>query len=42
MDVRNICLGIITRGDTTGYKIKELFGHRRDQCNTEATVVATA
>ena len=25
MDVRNICLGILTRGDATGYEIKKLF-----------------
>lgn len=25
MDVRTICLGILTRGDTTGYEIKKLF-----------------
>lgn len=25
MDVRTICLGILTRGDATGYEIKKLF-----------------
>src|SRR5215470_10258827 len=25
MDVRTICLGILTRGDATGYEIKNLF-----------------
>lgn len=25
MDVRTICLGILTRGDATGYQIKKLF-----------------
>jgi len=25
MDVRTICLGILTRGETTGYEIKKLF-----------------
>src|SRR5256885_16602755 len=25
MDVRTICLGILTRGDATGYEIKKIF-----------------
>lgn len=29
MDVRTICLGILTRGDTTGYEIKKLFENGR-------------
>jgi PadR family transcriptional regulator, regulatory protein AphA len=29
MDVRTICLGILTRGDATGYEIKKLFENGR-------------
>jgi hypothetical protein len=40
MDVRNICLRILTRGDATGFEIKKPFRHRRDRFNTDSAKVA--
>ncbi len=37
MDVRTICLGILTRGDATGYEIKKLFEHGRFNYFVEAS-----
>jgi PadR family transcriptional regulator, regulatory protein AphA len=37
MDVRTICLGILTRGDTTGYEIKKLFEGGRFNYFVEAS-----
>src|ERR1700754_3734569 len=37
MDVRTICLGILTRGDATGYEIKKLFEDERYQHVVEAS-----
>jgi len=37
MDVRTICLGILTRGDATGYEIKRLFDEDGYQHFVEAS-----
>lgn len=37
MDVRTICLGILTRGDATGYEIKKLFEDGRFHYFVEAS-----
>ena len=37
MDVRTICLGILTRGDATGYEIKKLFDEDGYQHFVEAS-----
>ena len=37
MDVRTICLGILTRGDATGYEIKKLFEDGRYRFFVEAS-----
>jgi PadR family transcriptional regulator, regulatory protein AphA len=37
MDVRTICLGILTRGDATGYEIKKLFEDGRYHYFVEAS-----
>jgi PadR family transcriptional regulator, regulatory protein AphA len=37
MDVRTICLGILTRGDATGYEIKKLFEDGRFSYFVEAS-----
>jgi PadR family transcriptional regulator AphA len=37
MDVRTICLGILTRGDATGYEIKNLFQNDGFQHFVEAS-----
>src|ERR1700753_4053409 len=37
MDVRTICLGIFTRGDATGYEIKNLFQNAAYQHFVEAS-----
>lgn len=37
MDVRTICLGILTRGDATGYEIKKLFEDGRFNYFVEAS-----
>ena len=37
MDVRTICLGILTRGDSTGYEIKKLFEDGRYHYFVEAS-----
>lgn len=37
MDVRTICLGILTRGDATGYEIKKLFEDCRFSYFVEAS-----
>ena len=37
MDVRTICLGILTRGDFTGYEIKKLFEDGRYHYFVEAS-----
>lgn len=37
MDVRTICLGILTRGDATGYEIKKLFQEGSYQHFAEAS-----
>lgn len=37
MDVRTICLGILTRGDATGYEIKNLFQNDGYQHFVEAS-----
>jgi PadR family transcriptional regulator, regulatory protein AphA len=37
MDVRTICLGILTRGETTGYEIKKLFEDGRYHYFVEAS-----
>lgn len=37
MDVRTICLGILTRGDATGYEIKKLFEDGRFHFFVEAS-----
>jgi len=37
VDVRTICLGILTRGDATGYEIKNLFQHDGYQHFVEAS-----
>lgn len=37
MDVRTICLGILTRGDATGYEIKKLFEDGRFSYFAEAS-----
>lgn len=37
MDVRTICLGILTRGDATGYEIKKLFEGGRFSYFVEAS-----
>jgi PadR family transcriptional regulator, regulatory protein AphA len=37
MDVRTICLGILTRGDATGYEIKKLFEDEGYQHFVEAS-----
>jgi PadR family transcriptional regulator, regulatory protein AphA len=37
MDVRTICLGILTRGDATGYEIKKLFEDGRYSYFVEAS-----
>src|SRR6201996_2631902 len=37
MDVRTICLGILTRGDATGYEIKKLFENDGYQHFVEAS-----
>jgi DNA-binding PadR family transcriptional regulator len=42
MDVRHICLRILTCGDATGYEIKKLFRHGRDRFDTDTATVAAA
>jgi DNA-binding PadR family transcriptional regulator len=37
LDVRTICLGILTRGDATGYEIKKLFEDSRFSYFVEAS-----